>query len=672
MDIRNLVKQILIKKENMRYEKLLAAKQTTYMQWLEGRQKERQTKKRTEQAENVENASRRLPGVNRSEFCIFVVSKGCISEETADWVAAYFASNPQAQVVYGDEDVMQYGERSNPWFKPDWSPDLLESCFYFGSLVAVRRDVADRMESHCKTYYSGWNIGDFSVEENGNGYSVYRVTDFDKYEKWVHLCMVQASCYDRNSKAVGHISEILFHCEDAGEQDKFLQESSYLQERRQERLRDFKEEWIPEEENEDVAPVVSVIIPSKDNPDILRICLEGCRKVLGLPCEMIIVDNGSNEENRKKIEMLVDGMNSKDFSVCYKYHPMEFHFSRMCNLGAEAAQGTFLLFLNDDVELCETGCITEMAALANRPFTGAVGLKLYYPDSCKIQHAGITSLPMGPVHKLQFLDDNMCYYYNMNRGYKNVEAVTGACLMVKTDRFWEAGGFSEELPVAFNDVDLCYTLGEQGYWNVCMNNVHAYHHESLSRGGDESEEKLARLRRECRKLYDRHPDMEGKDRFYSVHLHRDGLDTKVRPAYETVKNRIQSAHIEQYDGKQYRQDNCVLLRVESLRNGILHGYCVVLGDDNACYDKKLMLLGQDGRPLWQIPMDGQYRPDLVENMPDQKNVGLCGFWMKISEVDFPAGKLAEGKYRVAAGVRNRVTGLRLTNNSNCYLEMKRG
>ena len=244
--------------------------------------------------------------------------------------------------------------------------------------------------------------------------------------------------------------------------------------------------------------------------------------------------------------------------------------------------------------------------------------------------------------------------------------------MVKTDRFAEAGRFSEELPVAFNDVDLCYTLGEQGYWNVCMNHVHAYHHESLSRGGDESEEKLARLRRECRKLYERHPGMEGKDRFYSIHLHRDGLDTKVRPAYETAKNRIQGAHIERYDGKEYRQDNCVLLRIESLRDGILQGYCVVLGDDNTCYDKKLLLLGQDECPLWQISMDGQYRPDLAENMPDQKNVGLCGFWMKISREDFPAGKLAEGKYRVAVGVRNRVTDLRLMNNSNCYFEVERG
>lgn len=682
MDIRSLVKQILIKKENMRYKKLLAAKQTTYMQWVEEHGKERWKERQEKHQKECRGEQERLlkdvlsspVHEGSSELCVFVASGGDISQDALEEVSAYFVSNPQAQVVYGDEDVLQDGEQSNPWFKPDWSPDLLESSFYFGSLVVVRREAADRVENHCRTGSGGWNIADFSVEEMQNGCTRYRVTDFEKYEKWVHLCMELASCYDRNSEAVGHISEILFHCEDVSEQDKFLQTSPYLQERRREKLKEFREQWMPVRENGDisVSPLVSVIIPSKDHPDILRTCLEGCRKTMDVPCEIIIVDNGSNEENRRKIELLAAGMNAEDFSVIYQYQPMEFHFSRMCNLGAEAARGAFLLFLNDDVELCEPGCIMEMAMLANQSYTGAVGMKLYYPDSTRIQHAGITNLPMGPVHKLQFSDDNTCYYYNTNRGYRNMEAVTGACLMVKADRFAEAGGFSQELPIAFNDVDLCYTLGEQGYWNVCMNRVHAYHHESLSRGEDESEEKLARLRRECRKLYDRHPDMEGKDRFYSIHLHRDGLDTKVRPAYETAKNRMQNARIEQYDGKQYRQDNCVLLRIESLRNGVLQGYCVVLGDDNACYDKKLLLLGQGGEPLWQIPVDGQYRPDLTENMPDQKNVGLCGFWMKIWEEDFPAGKLAEGRYRIAVGVRNRLTGLRLMNNSNCYFEIERG
>lgn len=668
MDIRNLVKQILIKKENMRYEKLLAAKQTTYMQWLGEHRKERQGKL-------LKDASLFPTHTDSFEICIFVASAGRFARNAVEEVVACFANNSQIQVVYGDEDVLQDGEESNPWFKPDWSPDLLESSFYFGSLVAVRREMAEETESCCRSYYSGWNIEDFSVEIKENGYSVYRITDLEKYEKWMHLCLVQAACYDLNSKAVEHISEILFHCERPEEQDKFLQESSYLRECRQERLNGFKEERMIARYKEKAAeiPLVSVIIPSKDHPDILKTCLESCCKTIDIPCEIIIVDNGSNEENRRKIEALVAKMNTADFSVIYLYHPMEFHFSRMCNLGADASNGAFLLFLNDDVELCEPGCITEMAALANRTFTGAVGMKLYYPDSCKIQHAGITNLPMGPVHKMQFLNDNICYYYGMNRGYRNVEAVTGACLMVEKRKFAEIGGFCEALPVAFNDVDLCYALGEQGYFNVCMNNVYAYHHESLSRGEDESEEKLARLRRECRKLYDRHPDMQGKDRFYSVYLQREGLDTKVRPAYETAKNHIQiKVDAGQYDGKTFRRDNCVLLRIESLRDGILQGYSVVLGDNNACYDKKLMLLGQDGCPLWQISLEGQYRPDLVENMPDQKNVGLCGFWVKISEEDFPAGKLADEKYRVAVGVRNRVTGLRLMNNSNCYFEMERG
>ena len=95
-----------------------------------------------------------------------------------------------------------------------------------------------------------------------------------------------------------------------------------------------------------------------------------------------------------------------------------------------------------------------------------MGTKLLYPDSDIIQHAGITNLRVGPAHKLQFLSDGEVHYFGMNRGVHNMLAATGACLMMRRDVFFEAGGFCEELAVAFNDVDLCYTIFENGYYNI--------------------------------------------------------------------------------------------------------------------------------------------------------------------------------------------------------------
>lgn len=132
-----------------------------------------------------------------------------------------------------------------------------------------------------------------------------------------------------------------------------------------------------------------------------------------------------------------------------------------------------------------------MVSRALQPYVGSVGLKLYYPDSVKIQHDGIVNLPVGPVHKLQFMEDDRSYYFGRNRFTQDCVAVTGACLLIRTEVFREAGGFREVLRVAYNDVELGFRLLEMGYYNVVWNDRFAYHHESLSRGSDESPEKCS-------------------------------------------------------------------------------------------------------------------------------------------------------------------------------------
>ncbi len=683
MGIKDYVKRALYGKQNKSYRQRLRRFLISYPQWAA----------EWEESDRFQGSCRTVSGKGTG-FSLILSAEGILADGAAEKIADYFLRNPEKHLLYGDEDVWPGGEKGracSPWFKPDWSPDLLESRLYFGSLAAVRDGLFRRTsERYAQKPESGLP---FEQTEEG----IYRVRDQEAYWEWLHLCAELAGGYEKGDTAIGHIASLLSHCTDGEQQAAFLDPApclkQYLTKQREQFYREMERYRSRSAETEPEGPAISVVIPSKDQPEVLENCLRSCLTAgeqmaheegaaapkEPLTLEMLVVDNGSSSENRKRTEALLRKLDRPGFRLRYLYQPMEFHFSKMCNLGADQARGRFLLFLNDDVEFCEAGCMEEMAVLAGRSFTGAVGMKLRYPDSSRIQHAGIVNLPMGPVHKLQFLDDNKCYYYGANRGRRNVLAVTGACLMVERRKFTEAGGFPEELRVAFNDVSLCFRLHELGYRNVCLNDRYAYHHESFSRGTDESPEKLKRLLAERDALYRLHPQLEGTDPYYSVYLNREGLDTGIRPAWMTVGNRTQhrTGRAGTFNAAACRRDECLMVRIEDCRGGEITGYNIVLGDDNACYEKSLILWRQKtkgtGRPkgpdptaedeVYEIKLGEQYRPDLEENLPDQKNVALSGFHVKLE-----AGVLPDGLYRVGAAARNRVTGLKLVNWSSRYLK----
>ncbi len=661
MGIKELVKRTLVKREDMRYEKRLQGRQTAYGEWAAAQETGQETGEKG----------------TCPDFAVFRIGKGRMAAGAREAMAAYFARNPGVRILYGDEDVWESGgegdeslaDRKLPWYKPDWSPDFLDSFFYFGSVVAIERGLLEEAELRPEK---------FGISQSP---AFYEVTDFEAYEKAVRACIDLAGGYKKGVACVGHVQRILFHAGSAKEQEKFFRPSPFHESLHEERLQALAGILAAGEKD---VPYLSVVIPSKDHPDVLEACVESFLDVArqdfrsSLAFEILVVDNGSREENRKRVEDMASRLWDPEKDNCrirYLYRPMEFNFSQMCNLGAAQAKGRLLLFLNDDVTFCQRGALAEMAALAVREAAGAVGLKLYYPDSVRIQHAGITNLPMGPVHKLQFRQDDRCFYYGANRGNRNVLAVTAACLMVAREKFQEAGGFPEELKVAFNDVGLCFCLHEAGYHNVCVNDLHACHHESLSRGDDESQEKLQRLLEERERLYRMHPGLEGVDPFYSPFLNREGLDTGIRPAYVTAGNAVQRAGaVSAFAAiEEYRQDACLMVRIEDCRGHRAIGYGVVLGDDNACYDRMLLLREEPSAKeqdaacseagIYAINLEGMYRPDLEENMPDQRNVALCGF-----DVETEAAAL-HGRYRLGMAVRNRVTGLKLLNWSNRFLTM---
>lgn len=605
------------------------------------------------------------------EVLLLTFYPGEISEFAWSLVAQCFYENENAVLAYGDEDVLEDGVRSEPWLKPDWSPDRFLSGFYLGGLAAVRTEALRKTFRRCKT------------EETSAGEARERLYT------WFYEMIYENKGYEKRSQdrkvPVQHIRQVLFHSRQRG----------------YEQIRGMKlaigTAWNDFSREKDNSPLVSVIIPSKDNPEVLFHCLDSLTEITcsNAAFELILVDNGSCGENRKKIEEKVRQLKEKG-ECRYLYRPMDFNFSHMCNLGAENARGEVLLFLNDDMEIICPQWMDSMLGEALRNYVGAVGAKLLYPDSDMIQHAGITNLRVGPAHKLQFLQDEKEHYFGMNRGAHNVLAVTGACLMVRREVFEEAGGFCQDLAVAFNDVDLCYTIHEHGYYNVVRNDVVFYHHESLSRGKDgESTEKQLRLLKEKDLLYERHQPLYGRDPYYHPYLTTDMLESEYSPAYRyqvTLDMPWSKVRSGEKEIRNAREDKCLVVGMECAMDiykwkyGVsrdtskgegkmqisredmgyyFQGYSFVIGSDNACYKKKLLLRNQADGQVWTVAVEGRYRKDIRDNLKDQLNVDLTGFAAKLRREE-----ISPGIYQFGMLAEDQCSRQKLVNWSNWVLEVE--
>ena len=551
-------------------------------------------------------------------------------------------------VLYGDYMQQQAMDKNEqvPVFLPDYSPNRWDYEDYLGRAVYIRKDFFEQV-------------------------------DWEKTSRRVGLKQVFQLAKQAGCEPVRHVRSLL-----EGEIPGFV---------RLEQLpgRGAFEAVRVEDIKAAVASGVSIIIPSKDNPDILDKCMKSIENTTGdMPLEIIIVDNGSCKEHRVRVEAMCkfasEGTEGR-LNCHYIYEPMKFHFSRMCNMGAERATGEYLLFLNDDIEAVEAGWLNALLSEALKPYTGAVGMKLLYPDRKRIQHAGIVNLPMGPVHKLQFSEDFKVYYDKRNRGVHNVCAVTGACLMMRKALFRKLGGMSEELPVAFNDVELCFHAMKKGYYNVVCCDHFLIHHESISRGQDNTEEKRGRLLRERSKLYEMHPEQVSFDAFYPYDtwtgygLCHAYLDTTIRPAYEDGLPMIQKAdkvfsctkdkeNQLFFQKTEYEKLNpCLKLQVEQLyqeKPESIHvaGYSFVIGSDNCRFTYTLVLRGEN--KVYGVELARMRRNDLERNMPDQIHVGLAGF-----HVEIPVQKLQKGRYRVEIYAKDKASGLRLRQASNVYMNI---
>ena len=242
-------------------------------------------------------------------------------------------------------------------------------------------------------------------------------------------------------------------------------------------------------------PLVSIIIPNKDEAETLKKCIKAIQKSNDTNYEVIIVENNSVKE-----ETFAYYKEIASDHIKVVVYPDSFNYSKINNFGVRHASGSYLVLLNNDVELINPDWLGEMLSVCERDDVGIAGAKLYYPDNT-IQHAGIA---VGIGGSLRGIGANLFQGMKRTRsGYMHraslmmdYSAVTAALMMVKRSVYEAAGGFEEELAVAFNDVDFCLKVRRMGYLVVYLPQVEAYHYESKSRGAEDSPEKIERFGRE--------------------------------------------------------------------------------------------------------------------------------------------------------------------------------
>lgn len=405
------------------------------------------------------------------------------------------------QYIYSDSDIINdNGKRENPDCKPDYSWNTLLSFNYIGNVFAVKKQFfLHRMNEFIDNFGSD--------------------SKFDSYKTSLFLLS------DNSVENVGHIHQILAHKKADYKEESDISDYKCL-------LPELKNKnvcVVTDKHNKNVQHIhyplsendcVSIIIPSKDNPEILKVCLESIKKYTKhTKYEIVVIDNGSNEDNRNEYKKLIAEFGE---NASYTYERFDFNFSKMCNIGAKKATGNMLLFLNDDIEIIgqdyeDTDWLSVLAGQAKQESTGAVGAKLLYPDSSYIQHVGVINYESSCFAHLyaKAVDDENI---KAHRNYADYDClcVTGACFMLEKAKFDKAGGFDEAFEVTHNDVDICLTLYEQGYYNVLRNDVVLFHHESFSRGDDEIDEEKNRRNMHARDMtYEKHPKLEKYDPFYS-------------------------------------------------------------------------------------------------------------------------------------------------------------
>jgi GT2 family glycosyltransferase len=435
-------------------------------------------------------------------------------------------AHPQARLIYSDEDIINaQGVRCNPYFKSDWNPDLLLSQNFISHLSAYETALVRA-------------INGFREEFEG-------VQDYD-----LTLRIIEKI----NPHQIRHIPHVLYHWRaiegsTAGDVDANTYAYEAARKAIQEHLdRQQIDAYVTTAYGYNMnrviyklpkdLPKVSVIIPTKDKLELLRVVIEGVLEKTDYPnLELIIIDNQSTKQ--ETLNYLNNLSTIPNVSIIAYDSP--YNYAAINNLAVAQSTGDIILLVNNDIEVIAAGWLKEMVSHALRPEIGAVGALLYYNDD-KIQHAGIVLCADVASHAHQFLNKGELGYHGKAHLLQNYSAVTAACMALRRTVFEEVGGFDEiNLPIAYNDVDLCLRIQEKGYRILWTPYAELYHYESASLGPPTSPERLTQFLRESAYLKSRWRNFIAHDPFYSPNLTLNGGDfslafpPRVRKPWQAVQ-----------------------------------------------------------------------------------------------------------------------------------------
>jgi glycosyltransferase involved in cell wall biosynthesis len=467
-------------------------------------------------------------GLAAGEYIAFFDHDDVLSPLALYEVAAEIDAHPDAQLIYTDEDKIDMEDRRfDPYFKPDWNPDLNHGQNYTSHLSVYRADLIRSLGGFRKGY-EGSQDWDFALR------AIERIP----------------------ASAIRHIPKVLYHWRAApGSTALQLAEKSYPIEAARMALEDhFRrigetvelmpvpgDHWRVKYPVPSPAPLVSLVIPTRNGIRLLRQAVTSILTVTDYPnLEVIIVDNQSDDP--ATIAYLGEIGRGLDPRLRVLPYNEPFNYSAINNLAVREAQGDIVGFLNNDVEAIAPGWLSEMVSHAVRPGIGAVGAMLYYPLNT-VQHAGVI-LGLGGVagHPFKEFPRGDQGQKNRLRLVQNYSAVTGACLIIRKERFLEVGGFNErDLQIAFNDVDLCCKLIRAGYRNLWTPHAEFYHHESATRGVEDTPEKKARFQAEIDYMMNTWGALLMADPAYNPNLTLVGED--FSPAYLSRAPKSWAAHL---------------------------------------------------------------------------------------------------------------------------------
>ena len=413
----------------------------------------------------LENINRYLKGQDFEHLLVLPVEV-VLSTHFFSTLDTFLKTNPAADLVYFDEGLYESDGRIHSLhLKPAFSPDLLAVDNYIGASFCVSKAALEAVDWFSASDFVAGGY-DFLLRSLGTTPVTYRAPDV-----FVYAADYEQELYLERAAIEAQIRMDHFQVRD------ILVHSSEL-------IYPIKD-----------TPLVSIIIPFKDRLDLLQRCIESILDKTAYPhFEILLISNNSIE---KETFAYLDRCCAEEKRLRWLAWDEPFNYSALNNWAVQQAKGSALLFLNNDIEVLSESWLSKMLGYLQQDKIGAVGAKLLYPDS-SVQHAGVI-VGIGGVaaHAHKHYPDRFASYQGRANKVQNVSACTAACLLVRRSAFDEVGGFDAiNLPIAFNDIDLCLKIKASGYRIIYHSGVKLYHYESISRGAEDTWEKRERAKGE--------------------------------------------------------------------------------------------------------------------------------------------------------------------------------